>query len=544
MKLLHCGVKNFGSYKELCFNFSEQGLSLISGATGSGKSTLQNIPLWILFGKTMKDVNVDEVKKWDGDGETLGWIEVELKDAVIEIHRVRGKKPSDNDLFWLELGRDAIHPVRGKDIADTQRLLNVRMGVDDELFTNCATFCEFSPTNTFFTDAAKSRRELFEKIVDLDLPVKLAARVVEDRKKLKREYDLLSMKQSQIFGRLEGLKDAHRKAEIDAKKWKIKHQENIDLIEIKKENYNTEIASTLAAYTTKSEAFERQKSEKIAELTGKINLLSEKIMKMDLKRCPTCGHTKDPIDQATEQNNSMIMQLDNIKNSSNVWADKINELNKVKIHKNPYEEQLESENKKSNPTIHLLYEFKKDIQVGEDELEVNATSMRGTDQKISVLNQLYDLSMELRGALLKSSIKSIETQMNDRLDGYFDSTIRVELTLANLDSLDVKISKEGNQCSFKQLSKGQRNMLKLVFALSIMEHASAKAGIRFGTLLLDEPTDGLDDTLKRKAYKLFEDLLKRHDSVLIIEHFQELKVMFSKVFEVELTEKGSIIHEA
>ena len=86
-------------------------------------------------------------------------------------------------------------------------------------------------------------------------------------------------------------------------------------------------------------------------------------------------------------------------------------------------------------------------------------------------------------------------------------------------------------------------MLKLVFALAIMEQTAAKIGTQFGTLLLDEPTDGLDTELKIKSSKLFEELATKYDSVLVIEHSEELKALFNNKLEIKLTEKGSVIYE-
>lgn len=46
--------KNFASFRELEFDFSNKGLTLIAGPTGSGKSTLLDAPSWCLFGVTSK----------------------------------------------------------------------------------------------------------------------------------------------------------------------------------------------------------------------------------------------------------------------------------------------------------------------------------------------------------------------------------------------------------------------------------------------------------------------------------------------------------
>ena len=65
MKLLKASVVNFGSYSKLDFDFNNQGLTLIQGSTGSGKSTLQDIAIWTVLGITAKDGNADDVRNWN-----------------------------------------------------------------------------------------------------------------------------------------------------------------------------------------------------------------------------------------------------------------------------------------------------------------------------------------------------------------------------------------------------------------------------------------------------------------------------------------------
>ena len=54
MQLLSIDLSNFGSYEKLEFDFTDLGLSLVSGPTGSGKSTLQDGPYWVMFGELLK----------------------------------------------------------------------------------------------------------------------------------------------------------------------------------------------------------------------------------------------------------------------------------------------------------------------------------------------------------------------------------------------------------------------------------------------------------------------------------------------------------
>src|SRR5690348_8536249 len=93
MRILSVSAQNFASYKSLEFDFQNQGLILIQGATGSGKSTLCDLIPWVLFGQTAKGGKVDEIRTWNTEEPTTG--SIRLSNNIV-IWRSR----SPNDLFY------------------------------------------------------------------------------------------------------------------------------------------------------------------------------------------------------------------------------------------------------------------------------------------------------------------------------------------------------------------------------------------------------------------------------------------------------------
>jgi DNA repair exonuclease SbcCD ATPase subunit len=177
MKILSVSAQNFASYKELDFNFGDQGLCLIAGANGSGKSTLCDLIPWVLFGKTSKGGNVDDIRSWGTTETTSGRLHFNLngKKGYVWRHRSKG----DNDLF-IAIGTDA--PIRGKDMLDTQKRINEALGTDYDLYCAGAYYSEFSPTAEFFTTTAKNRRAITEQLVDLSLPKRIKNKLLDDHK--------------------------------------------------------------------------------------------------------------------------------------------------------------------------------------------------------------------------------------------------------------------------------------------------------------------------------------------------------------------------
>ena len=168
-------------------------------------------------------------------------------------------------------------------------------------------------------------------------------------------------------------------------------------------------------------------------------------------------------------------------------------------------------------------------------------SIASIEHKIASLTRLYDLSFELRGELLKKAVNQIQSDTNGYLEKYFDAEIRVFFSAEDLDNFDVIIQKSGFECSFKQLSKGQRQLLKLCFAVSIMAASANTAGIHFSNIFMDEALDGLDDDLKIKAFNLLSELESEHESVIIIDHAPAFQNLFSKRYHVTMDSDVSSI---
>jgi DNA repair exonuclease SbcCD ATPase subunit len=570
MRLLKCGVSNFASYKHLEFDFSNQGLALIYGATGSGKSTLCDISAWILFGITTKDGNADEVKSWQTPGEvTEGQIEVETNDGTkILVYRSRGKA-ARNDLYWRDLSSADSEPrphVRGKDLTETQKLLNQRLGVDPTLYLSSSNLSEFSPTATFFVDNAKKRREVFEKIANLDLPKKLAERTSDAKKETKKDLQEKEIAYARLEGHCSSLGERRNHLESERDNYEITKREHFIRLRELSSNFEVEKKSKIDAAQTKADNFETQRNKTIDILIDKIERLGDvpalaylqaKLEKLKLEQpsesadlCPTCRAPRGSelkaayLKQLNRQERELEIAGDRLakrqdlaerlreaQESPNTYLEQVEAAKQLKNH---YIEQLKVEKSKINPYENQLLKIEAALQTASKEKDSLQATLDEAKRRITALTQLYDLSSALRAELLHKAIKEIEENVNTYLESYFHNELRVEFVMKDNDNLEVSIKKGGYECTFRQLSKGQRSLLRLSFGVAVMEASANQAGTNFNLVTMDEPTDGLDAELKVKAYRLFESIATRHESVLVVEHSTELKEMFDKRYKVEL----------
>lgn len=537
LKLLKAKVTNFGSYRELEFNFQDQGLALIYGATGSGKSTLQDIPTWILFGITAKDGTVDEVKSWTASGEpTTGTIEVQLSTSVITIVRSRGK-PSQNDLYWLESDSDQLH--RGKDITDTQKRLNERLGVNERFYTIGAYYNEFSPTSGFFNAKASDRRELFESLANLDLPVILGEKIADAKKETRKNFIEVLEKYNKTSGKLEQLRTSERDSKRDAEKWSETQKRTVEELQAKSQNFDQEKESKIALLVQKSDSFISSKSSQIDILSKKLNEL-EHLCSTTTAECSECGQPKEEHVLSTIELERSKVKLENLQHSENPYTKQIEIQRSVENH---YDSRIQNEKTKVNPFVSQFERIFKDINILSIQEKDLKDQLDTLNHRQNSLVQLQKMNDSLRGELLRKTIKGIESEVNRYLETYFDSELRISFEPENGDKLITTIWKSGHECSYSQLSKGQRGLLKLCFSVSVMKSASDRAGVHFDTIMFDEALDGLDSNLKLNSFNLFNELSKAHSTVLVIDHSEGLQSLFDKAFHVTIQGDISNIEE-
>lgn len=474
----------------MAFDLTSKGLTLINGPTGSGKSTLCDIPAWILLGITGKGGAVDEIRSWNAEEPTVGTICIDTSKGLLTITRIRGK-PKDNDLYFYYDYNDI---QRGKDLNDTQKLINNTLGINDDLYLAGSYFHEFSQTAQFFTTTAKNRRLICEQLVDLSLATKLQPLLTEECKTTKKSLEATSQLIRDTEFKLKCTKKLESSEAVRAKNWNISQ------------------ANKMASLETKAFAFDSEKLKKIEDLS--------KLYENDLKHlrssriCSECGAPKE-VDPRAES----------------LYKEQL-ELEKTK--KNIYLAQMDALIEEKNPFNVELKDFSKEIK----ELQLYLEELNKDKERLSVCSNDFELLQEViadyRSISITNTIQYVETKTNDLLSRHFDSECKVNFTVVDADKLDVLIYKDGNECSFTQLSKGQRCMLKLCFGVSVMQCVENHAGIKFHQLFFDEALDGLDETMKVKAFKLLEELSLGYESVFCVEHSESLKAVFHNSINVSL----------
>lgn len=538
MRILNVLLENFASYERLGFEYDNQGLTLVQGPTGSGKSTLMDAVPWILFGRTAKGGAVDEVRAWPGDKVTKGSIVVEVGIGAIIIERKRGSA-KDNDLCYWVGNSDA---KRGKDLKDTQNQINQLLGIDCDLYLAGAYYHEFSQTAQFFNATAKDRRTLCEQIVDLSLAKTLQQQTAEDLKKAAKEADRLSQIATISQAQLKIMASTLKSEREREKAWQDTLKQQTTEQQIKMLQFeDTRYEQSNALRKEIKHAQDMIKTDVYFELTGD-NLMKAIDEAKARGVCEHCGADKDSEEVFSLRNKFNDLSAE--RRLSDVAKSQASSLTKrldaLKKEANPYEEAPSTTNPHTETVNDLL------TQIAEN----TASTKEAAEQSTKYLEQEADLELlleviaEYRALSVKNTIEYIQNQTNQLLSGHFDAEIKVGFEVVDADKLDVTITKDGNLCVYSQLSKGQRQLLKLCFSVAVMRQISNHHGVKFEQVFMDEALDGMDDNLKLKALGLLNQLSTEYNSVFVIEHNSEIKAMVNNSYSVTLVNGHSQIEES
>lgn len=503
MKVLSFELNNFASYKHIKFDMSSNGLQLIHGPTGAGKSTLCDAIPWLLFGRTAKDGSVDEVRSWFTDEPTIGTINTRslVDEASMTITRIRGTK--GNDLYYT-IGLIPFTGIqRGKDIADTQRIINAHLGIDETLYLAGAYYHEFSQTAQFFTTTAKNRRLLCEQLGDLSLAKDLQTKLSDQSKILKKSIDKAFQEVARLSTSIAYMKNLRLKEETRAQSWDEVQAHNIHECEVHLAALNDVIQPT--------EKFQKT----IARLKAKLKELPPG--KCDHCGAPKASEERDKLKASIHEAEKRLMQNNQLIAQSNQRAF---ELRALQNNTNAHQATADG--------------FAKDITKANKEYDEQETIRADLGRQMADNEALADIVATFRAVIIKNTITQVQDSTNSLLSDHFDAEIRIELEVEASDKLDVVITKDGNKCAYTQLSKGQRGMLKLCFSIAVMKHIAKHQRVQFNAIFLDEALDGFSETLKLKAIGLFEKLALEYDNVYVVDHSEQLKAMIDNKIEVKV----------
>lgn len=203
---------------------------------------------------------------------------------------------------------------------------------------------------------------------------------------------------------------------------------------------------------------------------------------------------------------------------------------------------LDSEISEKDKMVGRLQERLSVLQVRLEEMNSSKKSLDEKIQKISVFEKLTKFLSKsgIQTVLLDTIIEDLEKTSNVILQSICNEPSIIVLETQRVGSdgnsivetLDLKVKKDGNLQNFKSLSGGEKFRISLALRVAMSEISSRYGGSCLEFLLLDEVNSPLDrygvETLFVNVIKSLEDKYK----ILTITHDETLKEKFDNVINV------------
>ncbi len=162
MRPLTLELKNFGSYQSEVLSFDDFDIAVISGESGSGKSTIPDAIIWALYGRSERESVLSHAADEKKDNVEVA-LQFELDGQIYEINRKRGGK-SDLTLYSIdEDGEKKNISAKGIKAVDAQ--IQELLGMDYQTFRLTA-FVPQDGVTTFAGLGPAERKRFLEQFLD------------------------------------------------------------------------------------------------------------------------------------------------------------------------------------------------------------------------------------------------------------------------------------------------------------------------------------------------------------------------------------------
>jgi DNA repair exonuclease SbcCD ATPase subunit len=538
-------------------DFQKNHTNLIIGTNGAGKSTVLDALTFVLFNKSFRKINKNQLINQTNEKDCLVEIEfsVNSRDYLVR----RGIKPN---IFDIEVNGKQLH--KESDDRINQKLLEENiLKVNYKSFTQIvilgsSTFVPFMQLTT------ANRREVIEDLLDIRIFSTMNTIIKEKIRTKKDEIKSLELKKQNLKDKVEMQKsfieelENRGNANINANKRKISD------LDAEVGTYMTENAKTeedIFRYTKEQEEVigAAEKLGKLNNLKGKISQKVSTITKehkffSENTVCPTCTQTieeefrlnriADSQNKAKElqkgfQELEETMKFEQERERQFIALSKeITKLNheisqnntRISLSQRQIRD-LESEVqtlteqlKNRNTENEKLEEFRENLQKTFDDLSTKKDEMVHYDFAYSLLKD-----DGVKTKIIKKYLPFINQQVNRYLQ-MMDFYINFELDSEFNESIRSPIHEDFSYSSF---SEGEKARIDLSLIFAWREVARIKNSVNCNILLFDEVFDssldgfGADEFMKIIRYVI------KDTNIFVISHKDGLQDKFESVLRFE-----------
>lgn len=547
-------IEGFCSIPYLELNLGSNGITVIRGATGEGKTTILSALVWGVYGKNLKgksDVNTWEKyrpKNYNGtkveiyfgkDGKTH-----RITRCLKYKGEVNGAKGKDRLIYEI----DAVE-VSEKNKGEIQALINADLGMSYSLFMNSILFGQ--GMKRLIQESSSDKKDLFEEIFELeyiskarDIAKGYYTEALREYNEISQKYSSSKEKKQSIQRMLDDLKKQANHVKNDlSSRVKVLEKKLSLLAKAKKEN---ELKETVT-YKNRIEQRIQEARDNQKELLNKINdakkktrvsleefigviikLLKRGDIKNSLKRLMEVKKAFGDIERLQDKCSKLADKISNYRDKLEELRDQEYEANKVQrdIDLTHVEIKKLLSEKRAGVNPGLIKKYKTQLSTISDKLQSIESEMEEKRAKVDNYKWVMDDPLGNRGIkafLFESSLDIL----NETLESYsevlgFSILFYVDIQGVKKD-FNTQIIMDGIEVSYEELSGGQKTLVNIAMVLAM--NSMIRRNCRINVLFLDEVFEGLDREYCDTVSKLLERIsITEKLTVFMVTHQESIPI--------------------
>lgn len=529
MRLHNIRIRDFKSlYGDNYFDFDTlDGLVKLSGAIGSGKTSLGEAIIWGLFG-TIKKINNTHLIAWNTKACE---IEINLESKGHNINILRNIKENlqihvDGKLLIASNKRDT-QQILEEEYFDVPKLTVIKMCVIS--FNEFNSIAAMNPGETkqfldnvfgFKTFTEYNEQSVVEKKEEVRQQTELNAIYTETENQMQYLINKKSEQQKELSN------------SIDIDKLTEDRAIYVDKGKTLKDKFNE--------LTTEYKQKDSDMYNKMLELSTLGKVAKNNYNTFKSGKCPTCGHEVDN-DKIEEYKSTMLK-----------YAASYKEIDTSRIQlKNEYQPKIDALNKEMSELRTLISDIDTKIKIHENnkrlinenydalinEYKEKLVSIKSkidkSDIEIGEWNEIGDLfAKTLRYNLLDTLIPNINSSIQyymNKLDQNYSVEFDKEF------KPHIYIDGYQKEISYNSLSTGQRKTLDMAVIFGVLQNIIAN--VNFNVFFLDELFSNLDSDSRNTMLDLLNSTLAKDRSIFVINHAEMNDDYFKHKIRVKLSNK-------
>lgn len=562
IKFMNMEIKGFCPIQDLSITLGTEGIHLVKGNNGSGKSSFLNAISWCLYGKTLKNIkDVNTLESWrpnDYKG-TMVKIFFEKDGSIHQIIRCQEYKgkveeaKGGNRLLYLIDGAQ----VKEKSKPKIQELIEKDLGSSFRLFKNTITFGQ--RLQRIAESSGPDKKALFEEAFEIGYITVAKNIAMVMKKETQQKYDEAYYRVKSITERYEDARKSYEKFRDSERNYKKIFREQVDQIENKitlrheklvrlekkfDENLLTKSLKNLEHLKrelTKLKKEELNTNQQLTKITSKKGVLEfiESIMGLlqkgeykvaynDLKTLSSHFKSSEEIKDKKFKTQSKIYDVESFCREQEDIKDDITTL------KGEITNLIKEKGNLRLERINIISpQYRKQRKELKAKLEKHRKNCETQKKALENLNWVINDPLSNSGMktfIFDASLKSL----NDCLDDYssiigFNIKFTVNTESSKRDFVTL-IDKDGQLLQYEELSGGEQQLVNVAMAFALHSITSVSLGINL--LFLDELFENLD----KANIEIVMDLVKyigNGKSIYIITHQENFSISGSNTIKVK-----------